>query len=388
MRASRVERWLVEDLRDDARAAPHAIRLKLEKLGRDPFAFFRGTLPEYVRRLQRELRGPLAGARGLILGDLHLENFGTFLDERDQVAFDVNDFDEVTLGPLVVDLRRLAASAALVADGRAGAQSVVDGFLWGVELPLDAPLPAPEPVRALIEESRRAQRSAFLASSTVLDGRDLRLKLGPNLHPPQARLAPALEEALRALPGRTGRRRPRVFALLDAARRLAGNGSLGRRRYLALVAGLDEHPVILDLKEPRPSPWGQVASLLGARTRALQVERAARALRETSEAILGTARVHGRLFQVREHSPHGMKLAAAALSRKELLEYARFTGALLSRGWKRAGAPVEPLAQVLERGGARQLVALASADAERIRGEYQRFIDRREAISRQLALAS
>jgi len=380
-----VERWLLDDLREDAQAAPHAIRLKLDKLARDPFAFFRGTLPEYVRVLSRERRNTLSSARGLVTGDLHLENFGTYLGEHGEVAFDLNDFDEVTLAPLVIDLRRLAASAALVLGSDSGALAVLHGLHHGLELALDAELEAPPAVQRLIAESERAARSAFLAESTILDGRGLRLRLGPTLHAPNQALAPQLESGLRGL---RPKRSPRVFALLDAARRLAGNGSLGRRRYLALVDGLAESPVILDLKEPRRSPWGHVTSLLGERQRARQVERAARALRPTSEQILGTALVGGRLFQVREHSPHGMKLAALALEAPALLAYARYTGALAARGWRRAGAPVDELAHALESGGEKQLIALAVGDAERTRDDYARFMKHRESIVRKLELAS
>ena len=379
-----VERWLVEDLRDDARIAPPAIRLKLDKLARDPFAFFRGTLPEYVRRLRSELRGKLAEPRGLITGDLHLENYGTFLGEHGRVAFDLNDFDEVTRAPLCIDLRRLAASAALVSGKPACAQAVLDGFRRGLECPAE-PLALPRPVRALLRESARARRSAFLADTTIVDGRALRLRLGPTLHPPHDALAPALERALRGL---RGVRAPHVFVLRDAALRLAGNGSLGRRRYLALVEGLAAQPVLLDLKEPRPSPWGHTPTLLGERQRARQVERAARALRECSEQILGTVRLHGRLFQVREHSPHGMKLAVAKLSAAELPAYAHFTGALLARSWRRAGQPVEALLRALDSGGEALLLSQAVSDAERTCALFDRFLGQRERIARALALAA
>src|ERR1041385_5086429 len=95
-----VERWLLADLRADAVRWPHAIALKLDKLDRDPFAFFRGTLPQYVRRLKPQLKGPLAQPLGLVTGDLHLENYGTFQGQRGSIVFDLNDFDEVVWAPL------------------------------------------------------------------------------------------------------------------------------------------------------------------------------------------------------------------------------------------------------------------------------------------------
>ena len=55
-------------------------------------------------------------------GDLHVENFGTYLNSDGRLVFDVNDFDEAYLGRFTWDLQRFAASLALVglAEGAAG----------------------------------------------------------------------------------------------------------------------------------------------------------------------------------------------------------------------------------------------------------------------------
>ena len=46
-------------------------------------------------------------------GDLHVENFGTYLNSNGRMVFDVNDFDEAYLGRYTWDLQRFAASLAL-----------------------------------------------------------------------------------------------------------------------------------------------------------------------------------------------------------------------------------------------------------------------------------
>jgi len=54
------------------------------------------------------------GARRIwIQGDLHAENFGTYLDAGGRLVFDVNDFDEAYLGHLD-DAMRFCASLALL----------------------------------------------------------------------------------------------------------------------------------------------------------------------------------------------------------------------------------------------------------------------------------
>jgi uncharacterized protein (DUF2252 family) len=43
-------------------------------------------------------------------GDAHLSNFGLYGTPQREIVFDLNDFDEATIGPWEWDLKRLAAS--------------------------------------------------------------------------------------------------------------------------------------------------------------------------------------------------------------------------------------------------------------------------------------
>jgi Uncharacterized protein conserved in bacteria (DUF2252) len=51
------------------------------------------------------------------VGDLHVENFGTWRDAEGRLVWGVNDFDEAALLPYTNDLVRLAASALLAIEG-------------------------------------------------------------------------------------------------------------------------------------------------------------------------------------------------------------------------------------------------------------------------------
>jgi len=53
-------------------------------------------------------------SRVWIQGDLHAENFGTYLNSEGILVFDVNDFDEAYVGPFTWDMKRFAASLALI----------------------------------------------------------------------------------------------------------------------------------------------------------------------------------------------------------------------------------------------------------------------------------
>src|SRR3712207_9526795 len=67
-----------------------------------------------------------------IQGDLHAENFGTYMDGQGRIVFDVNDFDEAYVGHVSWDLRRFCPSLALAA-WRKGLGDQVLGDLLGGE---------------------------------------------------------------------------------------------------------------------------------------------------------------------------------------------------------------------------------------------------------------
>jgi uncharacterized protein (DUF2252 family) len=55
-----------------------------------------------------------SASRVWIHGDLHVDNFGNYLDSTGRLLFDVIDFDEAYVGPFTWDLRRLAVSLSLI----------------------------------------------------------------------------------------------------------------------------------------------------------------------------------------------------------------------------------------------------------------------------------
>src|SRR5690349_8540900 len=78
------------------RADPVAFRTKYRKMASDPHSFYRGTACLFFADVTAS-KDPYAahGAERIwIHGDLHVENFGTYLNSRGRMVFDVNDFDE------------------------------------------------------------------------------------------------------------------------------------------------------------------------------------------------------------------------------------------------------------------------------------------------------
>ena len=108
---------------------PRAFRGKFRKMAADPFAFYRGSAPLFYADVDR-LEDPWvdeATARVWIQGDLHAENYGTYMDSAGVLVFDVNDFDEAYLGHYTWDLQRMAASLALLGFRKALSDASIRG---------------------------------------------------------------------------------------------------------------------------------------------------------------------------------------------------------------------------------------------------------------------
>jgi Uncharacterized protein conserved in bacteria (DUF2252) len=103
------ERWLAQQ----TPVVSADIRLKHEFMTEAPFPFFRATFYRWLQ-LWPELCAEAAGAPKVLgIGDIHIENFGTWRDHDGRLVWGANDFDEAWQFPYTLDLVRLATSALL-----------------------------------------------------------------------------------------------------------------------------------------------------------------------------------------------------------------------------------------------------------------------------------
>jgi len=213
------ERWLggqVGLVRGDLRQKHVAMRA-------NPFSFLRAT---YYRWAQQFIELGAATSRAtkvLAVGDLHLENFGTWRDGLGRLAWGINDFDEAFPLPYTNDLVRLAASVLVAIDldhlrldAKAACGAILDGYREGIQT--DG--------RAFVIGEEHRWFKPILQSP----GRDPgifwdRLRKFPRERqplPPQARAA--IEDVL-----------PERHVTYELRHRLAGLGNLGKPRYTAIA---------------------------------------------------------------------------------------------------------------------------------------------------------
>lgn len=195
----------------------------------DPFPFFRGTYYRWAQ-LWPEVCGDLKKSpEALAVGDLHVENFGTWRDGDGRLCWGVNDFDEADTLPYANDLVRLAASVLFARDAqKAGGLKAVkfkpacEAILTGYGDTLRA---GGDPF--VLEERHAGLRA--LAMSADRDPVEFWKKLtkvldSPAVAPPKAARAALTADLPSADLTPEFRRRPRV-----------GVGSLGKARYVALA---------------------------------------------------------------------------------------------------------------------------------------------------------
>jgi hypothetical protein len=106
------EHWLGQHTRIDQQD----LRLKHTNMKADVFMFLRATFYRWAQ-LWPQVCPELAKApQVLAVGDLHIENFGTWRDIEGRLIWGVNDFDEAWPMAYTIDLVRLAVSAHLAVE--------------------------------------------------------------------------------------------------------------------------------------------------------------------------------------------------------------------------------------------------------------------------------
>jgi uncharacterized protein (DUF2252 family) len=410
---------LVDAFSDLMTADADAFRTKFRKMAADPFAFYRGTACLFYADMA-ELEDRWADertSRVWIQGDLHAENFGTYMDGAGRIVFDVNDFDEAYVGHVSWDLRRFVASFALLAWRKALGDDVIEDL---VRAYLEAYLDQVEAftrldddrsfalVRentegavhdAILETSARS-RQGLLDRMTVVEDYQRRFADGPRNRrlddDERDRVLAALDRYRETVfPPR--RRRDVAYDVKDViATGGFGIGSAGLPAYNVLLEGYDqalENDVVLSLKQgnvPAPSRIVRDPAIRGSfeheghRTATSQ-----RALQANVSQFLGHTEIDGVGFVVQELSPYEVDLDWEDLTEPEemapvMVQLGRATAKVHCVGDADSDHTLVPFqteeAVTAVIGDRREeflddLVSFASAYARRTQEDHRLFVD-------------
>jgi len=308
---------------------PERLAKKYAAMRRDAFAFFRGTAHLFYQDWPR--RSPLDDTPlTWACGDLHLENFGSYRGSNGLAYFDINDFDEAALAPAGRDLARLAVSTLLgartvgvpVAEARslwnqshlAYAKALRTGKALWVERATADGL-----VKRLLRSVKNRTRADLLDTRTRITRGGRRIKID-GLHALAASRGEHAAVARVISRARSSRDDPAFFRVVDVARRVAGTGSLGVRRFSVLVrgeGGINGY-ALLDLKQAAPSCLAPTVHLRQPRwsSEAERVVTIQRRVQAVSPALLHAVRMGPHSYILRELQPVEDRLALDQARRK------------------------------------------------------------------------
>jgi uncharacterized protein (DUF2252 family) len=277
-----------------------------------------------------------------IQGDLHAENFGTYMDGEGHLVFDVNDFDEAYLGHFTWDLQRLVASVALmgwtkaISDG--DITGLVQGYLrayldqvahfvdsdrdneWSLRLGN-----ATGPVKDALLTAQLSTRIDLLDRVTVVEDYDRRFRNASGVRQLEVRERARVEKAfaayLETIP-ESKRLGSLTYALKDVVGKAGfGIGSAGLPAYSLLVEGHTEaleNDVVLTMKQGNVAGPSRIVDDLRCQDAFLhhghRTVLSQRALQAHADPWLGWTELQGVGFVVAEYSPYEADLDWSALT--------------------------------------------------------------------------
>ena len=333
-RSTRIVETLVGAFDDLMAANPAAFRTKFRKMAADPFAFYRGSACLFYADVA-EREDPWANeqtSRVWIQGDLHAENFGTYMDGDGVLIFDVNDFDEAYIGHFTWDVMRFAASMALMGWRKAisddDISTLVERFVRGYvdqvrsfvarddDRGFSLNLRTAEgAVHQVLQLARLRTRVGLLDGITEEEGFNRVLRDGPGVRrleaDERAKVVDAFTRYLDSIP-ESKRFRGVAYTVKDVIGRSGfGIGSAGLPAYTVLIEGPNEaldNDVVVSMKQGNVAAPSRVVTdpavanafrHHGHRTAVSQ-----RALQAHADRLLGWTDLDGVGFVVSEVSPY------------------------------------------------------------------------------------
>jgi hypothetical protein len=245
--------WLAAHLRGSLVACDLAD--KHDKMAADAFQFLRATYWRWAEMILEECPELASAPHVVSIGDIHVENFGTWRDLEGRVIWGVNDFDEAAEMPYIIDLVRLAVSAVLAGVPGMTSAAVCTNLLKGYRRGLK------KPTALVLDANRTWLRRKFVVNEA--ERADFWAKMTPEAEAEKiAKRAKKKGEEVCERPKRVPQtyRAALTHALPEPGVKLiywfrtAGTGSLGRPRWVG-SGDWRGSPMLREAKAIVPSGW-------------------------------------------------------------------------------------------------------------------------------------
>ncbi|WP_137126307.1 DUF2252 domain-containing protein [Roseomonas sp. HF4] len=349
----------------DADRLPELVPIRYGRMLQSPFAFFRGSAAIMAADLART---PTTDHRVQACGDCHLMNFGGFATPERNILFDINDFDETLPAPWEWDVKRLVTSFVLAARsnglsdkvGQEAAEACARSYrkrlrdyaemdpleVWYARLTAEDVMDMVPPevqarIKSRLEKAAAGSGSEldFPKLAGVVGGRAAIRDTPPLIFHPEASRAKDFGETLdgifaayRETLSEDRRALLDRYRVVDAAIKVVGVGSVGRRCWIVLMMSASNDPLFLQFKEA-------VASVLephaGPSHHAHHGERVVfgqRLAQPASDVFLGWVTApNGRQFYVRQLRDAKIKPLVETFDEELMLLYGKLCGWTLAR---------------------------------------------------------
>ena len=355
----------------DTERLPELVPIRWGRMLASPFAFYRGSAGLMAADLAKT---PSTGLRVQACGDCHLMNFGGFATPERSIIFDMNDFDETLPAPFEWDVKRLAASFVLAArslgfsdaKGRDVAETATRNYrkrlrdfaemhpteVWYARLTADDLIATlPKNRRAIVRDriekalERSGSEMDFPKLGQVVGGQPSIRDAPPLIFHPEVTRAPAFKGVIDAMLAEYREtlaedRRSLLdrYRPMDAAIKVVGIGSVGRRCWILLMMSTSNEPLFLQFKEAAASVLEPFAGASAYPHHGQRVVMGQRLMQPTSDIFLGwVTGANGVHFYVRQLRDAKIKPLIETFDEEMLDLFAKTCGTVLARAHAKAG---------------------------------------------------
>lgn len=296
---------------------PEMLPHKYKAMAENPFSFYRGSCHLFYQDLHTE-KELVSSPLSWLCGDLHLENFGSYLGENKLVYFDLNDFDEGILGPVSYELSRMITSIFIAFESlkidqsqaanlaelflRSYAGTLVKGKAVSIE-----PRTAKGIVGQFLEAAAESKARDLLVKRTVKRKKKLTLSLKDERH---FKVEKELKKELKAHIAewiKNSSDGPYNYKVKSCVFRLAGTGSIGVKRYLFLLKSTNTQGryLLIDMKQSTRSslaPYNRVKQP-DWHSEAERIISIQQRLQNITPSLLSTTQFRGETYVIQELQP-------------------------------------------------------------------------------------
>jgi len=350
------------------------VPIRYARMVASPFAFYRGAAAIMASDLAGTARTDVLLQ---ICGDAHLVNFGGFATPERKLVFDINDFDETTVGPWEWDVKRLCASLVVASrangfnvneakdvawEAASSYQSYMASYAdmplmeaWYDQIDLEDVIDhlqdqqvkklAIKNVKKAIEHTVHTKE---FIKFTVAGGSPPQIQDEPPLiyHDAALQETVSLEERKQAFANYRESLSPerRVlldrFEIVDAAVKVVGVGSVGTYCGILLMVSGNGDPLFLQFKEARASVIDPFIGKNPYKHQGQRVVIGQRLMQSASDMFLGWTEGPRRHFYLRQLRDAKISAQVELMSAPVLRRYGRLCAHALARAHARSGDPV------------------------------------------------